>query len=326
MSYDPTRQVPPPGYAPQPGYTRGYPPSQQPYPPQAYPGSAPQPGYAPGYVPPQPVAPTPVYGSSPYPQYGAPSGAAPGGGFDFNRFWQSLGLNGKAALLVGLLTLIVFFFPWYASADPNGTVTDTYTGSTGPYSGTGPSSVSVTVSNTATYSGFNAANGIEKLPQYNKLVSESNDTGVFRSDGSTPPTVALSVYLWLVPLVGLILLIAAWLLSKSRLTSRQTTIALIASSVLLALLELSFLVTMNSLQNDQERTLNSGNSNVTVQLNSTLYGVAWGFWLALIAALAGLVAGLYVLSQERKGLTPAVAVAQPYGGQYSSAPPVYPGA
>jgi len=89
MSYDPTQQVPPPQYPPvQPGY-----------------------GPPPAYPPPAPPPPAPAT----YTQYAPQSAAPAGAGFDFNRFWRSLGLTGQVAGIAGIAILIFAIFPWISA-------------------------------------------------------------------------------------------------------------------------------------------------------------------------------------------------------------------
>jgi hypothetical protein len=204
-------------------------------------------------------------------------------------------LNGQATLLVGLLTLVLFFLPWYAAPDPQGKLVFTDS--------------DVTISNTVTYPGVSAAaSGLSNTPY-------SGRTGDF----TTGPAISVFLYLWLVPLVALAVMAVAWFLSRGRLAARTALLALIGGSALTVVLELSFLVAINGLQDYQKQSF----SNLGIRLEDTWFSVSWGFWLALVVSLAGLAFGLYQLAQERRG--PAPGVAQPYGGQYAGVPPAYPG-
>lgn len=135
MANDPTRQVPPPGYPPQPFSGPGYPPQQVPpgYPPQQPPGFPP--GYAPQQFPPPGYMPQ---AAPAYSVYTAQQGASPGG-----SSWANLGLPGQGALLSAVALLIFFFLPWLSTPDFNNT--QAFTNNFIPLT---------------TYSGFSTASGI----------------------------------------------------------------------------------------------------------------------------------------------------------------------
>lgn len=255
MAYDPTQPVPP-----------GYPPA------------------APGYPLPEGDA------LDLEPRYSDLSpDAEPAVGFGTHSFWQRLGLTGKATLLVGLLTLLLFFLPWYTLPDPNGTIT---------FTGLGSQNGTYTVSNRVTQSGFGIALGVEE-PLFNKVVNENLQSRIitvtYKTDGSSPPTVALYLYLWLVPLGALGLIATAWFLAQRRISSRLAAMTLAASSALSLLLEVSFLVAVNSAESNTEHIYSTEN----VHLTSPIVAVAWGFWLAWAVAVLGLGAGIYLLRQKR---------------------------
>jgi hypothetical protein len=174
------------------------------------------------------------------------------------------------------------------------------------------------ISNTVSYPGFGAAMGIVD-PQFGKVASQNNTTLTLETNGSQPSTITFSLSLWLVPLGALALLGVAWFLSQRRASSRAAALSLIAISALSLVMELSFVVGVNSLESDVEHTYEAQGGHLV----STLYSVSWGAWLAMVVTAAGLVAGIFALMQARKTVISAAALAQPVGVQYPGAPPTY---
>lgn len=233
MAFDPTQQVPPPGYPPQPT-------------------SAPQPGYAlpqqqPAYPqPPGYVAPPPPFAT--YTQYNAPF-AAPGAKFDFVLFWKSMGLTGQGAGIGGILMFFFFLLPWYS-----------------PSAG-------------ESHNGFGSASGIEV--------------------GNV--TVSYFPYLWLIFLGILALIAIACLLGMWKIGRRTASIATSELAGLFLLLEICFLIEVNSFKDS----------------------TSVGFWLAFIATLAVLGLAVYELMQGSKGMNPLVAAPYPPQVAYPGAQAVY---
>jgi len=92
--------------------------------------------------------------------------------------------------------------------------------------------------------------------------------------------------LWLVLIAALTLIAIAVLLRLHRITQRLAAALITIISLFALLLEALFLVQMNSLQ-----------AAVPGRLNQALYGVSWGFWLALAATLVALGIGAAMLYQ-----------------------------
>jgi hypothetical protein len=98
-------------------------------------------------------------------------------------------------------------------------------------------------------------------------------------------------HLWLVLLCALALIATAALLRLYRIGVRLAAMLITGLSLLALVLELLFLAQINSFQG-AINALAGGN------LNQTLYGVSWGFWLALVATIVALGIGAYMLYQE----------------------------
>ena len=92
--------------------------------------------------------------------------------------------------------------------------------------------------------------------------------------------------LWLVLIAALALIAIAALLWLHRITQRLAAALVTTIALFALLLEALFLVQINSVQ-----------AAVPGRLNQTLYGVSWGFWLALVATLVALGIGASMLYQ-----------------------------
>ncbi len=274
MSYDPSQQVPPPqsNPLPQPEYTY-YPP------PQSYPPSQ---GYIPDYAPPVPT---------PYQQYVAPpSPGAPGAGFDYGRFWNSLQRSGQACLIGGLILFLSFFFSWFSvSFNCSGADCGLLSYNMDFYSSS-PSA-----------SGFSIANG--GLTYHSTPIS-------FTVTGFTRGTPATETYsfpaFWLVILASLALMVLPILVGQRKITAKQGQFFTLASAGLALLIEIIYVAGLSGAfpqARDNVNALNNAvrsyNSTVGSYLGRTVQavyslsiGADFGFWLALLATAAA--GGIYV--------------------------------
>jgi hypothetical protein len=165
-----------------------------------------------------------------------------------------LTLLGQVAGIAGLVLLIFFFLPWSYTPDIRTAITQP-TGTIG----------------TINHSGWSSAVGLP-LNGGNILFN-------------------LFPHLWLVLVSALALIVIAVLLGVHRITLRLAAILISIISLFALLLEILFLVQMNSVQG-------AVNEQLGGQLNQTLYGVSWGFWIALIATIVALGVGAYMLYRE----------------------------
>lgn len=184
---------------------------------------------------------------------------------------EKASLAGQLAGMAGLLLLVCFFLPWSFTPDIRAATTQ-------------PSARIPT----ASHSGWSTANG---LPL---------------NGGAT--LFNLFPQLWLVLIGALALIAIAALLWLHRITQRLAAALITIISLFALLLEVLFLVQINSVQ-----------AAVPGRLNQTLYGVSWGFWLALVATLVALGIGASMLYQayapglERRSQTPRLPEGQqPY--------------
>jgi hypothetical protein len=97
--------------------------------------------------------------------------------------------------------------------------------------------------------------------------------------------------LWLILLSALALIAVAVLLGRQRIGVRLAALLITIISLYALLLEILFLVQIDSFQG-------AINELAGGRLNQTLYGVSWGFWLALVATVVALGMGAYMLYQE----------------------------
>lgn len=162
---------------------------------------------------------------------------------------EKASLPGQLAGVVGLLLLVCFFLPWSFTPDIR--------------AATSQPSARIP---TASHSGWSTANG---LPL---------------NGGAT--LFNLFPQLWLVLIGALALIAVAALLWLHRISQRLAAALITIISLFSLLLEILFLVQINSVQ-----------AAVPGRLNQTLYGVSWGFWLALVATLVALGTGASMLYQ-----------------------------
>lgn len=215
-------------------------------------------------------------GASSFALYAVSSGRR----FDALSFWQRIGLAGQTTLLGGLALIIVFFLPWFSTPDSTA-------GPGGGYQVTAQKQV--IVAQTATASGWNtAANGLQ--------------TPFFVSGPCTScltPHVNIFLALWLIPLAALGLFAIAWLLSRGLLWRRMAAILACITLLVALVVEVSFLLEVQSLQSYAEQVFQSAGQ----QLTGTAFSVAWGFWLALAVSGVGLLVSGFLLLQRHKSVT-----------------------
>ena len=248
MAYDPTRQVPPPGYAPPqvpPGYA----------PPQVPPGYPPQqpPGFPPGYAPPQShPSGYPLQAPPPYSAYSSQPGVPGATG----SFWFNLGRPGQGALISALGLLIFFFLPWISIPDfsDSRSFTSTFIPLT-------------------TYSGFSTASSITiNIPGGNV---PSLNFNVFAA-------------LWVVPVGAVGLLIIAWLLSQHRITAKAASAMLLVISIAILLVTLAFLLEVNSIEDVATKLFFTPNGTTPPETLVTVSTGFWlGGAAAVVALLTG---------------------------------------
>lgn len=102
------------------------------------------------------------------------------------------------------------------------------------------------------------------------------------------PALNLFPHLWLVLLGALALIVLAVLLGRHRIQARTAALLISLISLGALLMEFFFLIQASSLGN----AVRIGLSNAT---NQTLYGASWGFWLTVVATIAALGVGIYML-------------------------------
>lgn len=208
--------------------------------------------------------------------------SASGRSFDTMLFMRNLGLGGQMILLAGLALCIAFFLPWFSTPDPTANAT-------GGYEATATKGV-FTVAKTMSVSAWSAAsNGFP------------NPLPVGNSCSTSCPTFHITIFLslWLIPVVGLGLIWIAWMMGRGLLWRRMA--AIIACVMLLvALAQVGFfLLEVQSLQSFDQQLFLSQN----LQLTGTVYGVTWGFWVALVASGVALLVSSFLLLQRHKSVT-----------------------
>jgi type II secretory pathway pseudopilin PulG len=316
MSYDPTQRVPPP---------QGYPPPQSGYTQYPLPQNLPtQQGYTPGYAPPAPA---------PYQQYAAPpSPGAPGAGFDFGRFWNSLQRSGQACLLGGLILFISFFFSWFSVS----------LRCSGADCGSSTSNNTAFYSSSPSASGFSIANG---GVTYHSTPISFTFTGFSRG---TPATETYTFpALWLVILASLALIVLPILVGQRKIAAKQGQLFILISAGVALLIEIIYVAGLSGAfpqARDNVTTLN----NAVQTYNNTVSSFAGrplqaayslpisadvGFWLALIVTIAAGGIYMYLTFFNKSGVS---STGYPVTGGYSGAvpnpyqqpggyPPAYPG-
>ncbi len=176
------------------------------------------------------------------------------------QLWRNLSRLGQAAGITGLLGVIFFFLPWSFTPNVNRTITE-------------PTRSTLT----ASHSGWSTASG---LP----LLGGGATFNVFP-------------HLWLVLISMLALIAIAALLAAQRITIRVAAMLITLISLFALLLEILFLVQINSFQGAMN-DLTGG------RLLQPLYGVSWGYWLSLAATVVALGVGAFMLYQEYVPGTP----------------------
>ncbi len=204
---------------------------------------------------------------------------------DTALFWRNLGLSGQVALVAGLVLCITFFLPWFSTPDPLSSPAGGYLVSS--------TKKTVTVAQTITLSGWNTAAGGLRTPFF---VSGSCATCL-------TPQVNIFLFLWLIPLAGLVLAWIAWLLGEGRLWRRMAAIMAVTTALVALVLEVFFLLEVQSLQSYSEQVFQLAGQRLT----STAYSVVWGFWAALAVTGVALLVSGFLLLQRHKSVTGAPA-------------------
>jgi hypothetical protein len=210
------------------------------------------------------------------PAQGVPTAPGFAGGMSAPQFWRELPLLGQAAGVAGLLLLIFFFLPWSFTPDI--------------------SSATTQLNNrfpTTSHSGWSTASGLALLGGVTKF--------------------NLFPQLWLVLLSAIALIVIAALLGLHRISLRLAAILITLIALFALLLEILFLVQMNSFQN-------AINDLALGRLYQTLYGVSWGFWLGLVATIVALGVGVYIVLQEYASRTRGTPHAPRFPGDQHPSP------
>ena len=295
MSYDPTRQVPPPppqGYTPQ----QGYPPPQQGYPQQQ---PAPPPSYAAYAGPPQP--------------YGAP----PAGGANSGALWKALGAAGQICVIGGLILFLSFFMTWF-SATLN-------------CSGSQCKSSTTQTSTTNSHQDDRSASGFGLIfggtaDLTSSGLSANNNSQVTENFGFFP---LILVLIASIALMALPLMVAA-----RKIAAKQGQMFILISAGGALLIEVIYMVAAFSSFSKTKANVDDLNKFVQAfKVDATFSyatGPSFGFWIGLLATLAAGGAYFYFNYLKKPALVgaPAGVYAQPLqypGAQPYQQPPQYPG-
>ena len=298
MSYDPTRQVPPPNYPPQ----QGYPPQQPGYtPPQGHP--QPQPAPPPSYT---------AYAGPPQP-YGAP----PAGGANSGALWKALGAAGQICVVGGLILFLSFFMTWFGSSlncsgSKCNSSSSTQTTTTGT-SDNGDRSAS----------GFGLIFGGTKDLDSNSLKGDNKVTENF---GFLPLILVLVAS---IALIALPLMVAA-----RKMAAKQGQMFILVSAGAALLIEVIYMIAaFSSFSKTKANVSDINKLTQAFKVDATFTyatGPSFGFWIGLLATLAAGGAYLYFNYLKKPALVgaPAGVYAQPLqypGAQPYQQPPQYPG-
>jgi hypothetical protein len=205
--------------------------------------------------------------------------ASLGHNFDTGLFWRNMGLAGQVVMLAGIALAVAFFLPWFSAPDPAASAN-------GGYQISHAKQVTVIPQ---TLSGWStAANGLQTP---------------FFAGGScaacVTPHVSIFLSLWLVALAALGLVAIAWMLGRALLWRRMAAILACTVCLIALLLELFFLLEVQSLQNYDEQVFQAAGQ----QLNGIAYNVTWGFWVALAVTGVALLVSGFLLLQRHKSVT-----------------------
>ena len=180
--------------------------------------------------------------------------------FDASIFLKKVGLAGQIALVAALALLVVFFLPWFSTTDP-----------------ANPGSA-----------WSQATNGVQ--------------LSFFGSGGCIlcqAPQVNIFPYLWLIPLAALGLVGIVWLLNQGVLWRRLAAILICVALLVALLVEVSYLLEVQSLHAYAEQALQA----TGLQLTSTTYNVTWGFWVAMALTGVALLVSSFLLLGRHKSVT-----------------------
>lgn len=305
MSYDPTRQVPPPNYPPQ----QGYPPPQ--------PGYTPQQGYPPPQGQPQPQpAPPPSYAAYAGPPQ--PYGAPPSGGANSGALWKALGAAGQICVIGGLILFLSLFMTWFsASLNCSGSQCN--------------SSSSTQTTTTSSDNGDRSASGFGLIFGGTKDVtsnglSANNNSKVTENFGFFP--------LFLVLIASIALMALPLMVAARKMAAKQGQMFILASAGGALLIEVIYMVAAFSSFSKTKANVDDLNKFVQAfKVDATFSyatGPSFGFWIGLLATLAAGGAYFYFNYLKKPALVgaPAGVYAQPLqypGAQPYQQPPQYPG-
>lgn len=259
MSYDPTQQVPPSSGSPSPSpeytqYPRAYPPP------------------AASYPPPDPMA---------YAPYNAAQVAAPGAGFDFGRFWRSLGRPGQVCVIAGLVLLVSFFFSWF-NAGLN---------CTGTLNCSDQRIRSYLWADPASASGFVMAGG----GAYFRIHIPG---GLFTAPVNIDDQFSFPL-LWLVLLASLAFIVLPVLMARGKIVPSQGRVFILIVAGLSLLFEIIYAFNAPGAF-PQAKTYAQDNLNGNDGTIRVFSGTDVGFWVGLLATLAAGGIYLYAIYQARQ--------------------------
>ncbi len=105
--------------------------------------------------------------------------------------------------------------------------------------------------------------------------------------------------MWLIALAALGLFAVAWMLGRALLWRRMAAILACTICLIALLLEMFFLLEVQSLQNYDEQVFQAAGQ----QLKGIAYSVTWGFWVALAVTGVALLVSGFLLLQWHKSVT-----------------------
>ena len=279
------------------------------------------------YHPQQPVPPASVYAPSQQQAPGAvgftqysphPIVLTRRSGFDFGRYWRSLGRLGQVCTLAGLVLFGSFFFSWFAvSLDCQGA-----------QCGESPIKQQVNASfftETPSASGFTIAGGTLIYQSADDLAVGRNHPG----DVATLSETFSFPLLWLAVLASLALLALPTMMAQGRVIARRGQRLIVLAAGIALVVEVIYAVSVFGALPFSKENASAMNALVAV-INAQQPGghfeatyhlatsVAAGFWLGLLATL---IVGVVFLFALRFANTAASPGANANPGQAPSAQP-----
>ncbi len=240
-------------------------------------------------------------------------------GFDFGRFWRSLGRLGQVCTLAGLVLFGSFFFSWFAvSLDCRGA-----------QCADSPITQQVNESfldNAPSASGFTIAGGALTYQSADDLAPGGNQQGniaMLEETFSFP-------LLWLAVLASLALIALPTLMARGRVVARRgQTLIVLAADVALVVEVIYAVSVFGALPFSKENAsaLNALVAVINAQQSGAHFEATYhlrtnldaGFWLGLLATL---IAGVFSLFALRSASTAASPGANAQPGQAPGAQPV----